>query len=208
MMKHQHALLLLGFAFALQGCNTMSKQPDLTNAQINPDTLIPGDSAVITVEVKDKNSIIDRIEGVVKEDPRITFPLHDDGQDPDTKAGDGVWSLKVDVPAQAPDGSFTLEFTAYRSDGTAVPVRDKQGNVSSLTESIPVVIQYQRGPATDQAPVEEAPTEDAPADEPEEVAPAAEDASVEVDGAVDAAAEDEQGDDQVVDSTPSDPTRP
>ena len=78
------------------------------------------------MEVKDKNAVIDRIEGVVIEDPRITFRLRDDGEEPDAKAGDGVWSMKVDVPFTAPDGEFNLEFTAYRSDGQPVPCPRRQ----------------------------------------------------------------------------------
>jgi len=131
---------------ALTGCNTMAKAPKFKAALLDPPTLQPGDTAVITVEVADKNRIIDRIEGVVKEDPRITFKLRDDGAPPDEKAGDGIWSLQVDVPFQAPPGDFEREFTAYRADGMAVPVRDAEGNAVPLTETLPVVIRVDDAP--------------------------------------------------------------
>lgn len=143
MTRSLYALLACAMTVSLfTGCNTLAGQPKIQRAEINPQELKPGDSAIITVEVKDKHAIIDRIEGVVKEDPRITFRLRDDGNEPDAKAGDGTWTLKVDVPFQAPPGNFTLEFVAYRSDGLAVPIRDKQGNVTDLKQTLPVVIRY------------------------------------------------------------------
>jgi len=101
--------------------------------------LKPGDSAVITVHVADKHEIVKRVEGVVREDPRIKMKLHDDGQPPDEKADDNTWSLQVDVPFQAAPGTFNLDLTAYRSDGTPVPIRHK-GKTSPLTATIPLTI--------------------------------------------------------------------
>jgi len=59
---------------------------------------------------------------------------------PDKKAGDNEWSLQVDVPFQAPAGQFTLQLTAFRSDGTPVPVRDKEGQTVPLSVSVPIAI--------------------------------------------------------------------
>lgn len=139
MMKYLYCLVP---ALLVAGCNTFSGVPSIKSASIVPEDLKPGDSAVITVEVLDKHQNISRIEGVVKEDSRITFKLMDDGQDPDTKAGDGVWSLRVDVPFQAPPGEFALELTAYRSDGIPVQIRQKGGGVVPLQETLPVIIRY------------------------------------------------------------------
>lgn len=134
------AVVLL--AAALAGCHSMGRQPEMRKALITPDNLKPGDTAVITVDVADKFKIVDHVEGVVREDTRIKFRLHDDGADPDKKAGDGTWSLQVDVPFQAPPGQFTLDFTAYRSNGEPVVVRDKDGNAVPLTSSFDMVIRY------------------------------------------------------------------
>jgi hypothetical protein len=127
----------------LAGCNTLSSAPGLHNARIEPAVLHPGDTAVITLKVKDRHALVDRVEGIVTDEPRIEFQLRDDGEGGDVKAGDGVWTLKVDVPFQAPPGDFLLEFTAYRSDGLPVPVRDGKGNVIALTTSLPVSIRYE-----------------------------------------------------------------
>lgn len=140
-------LVLLAFVLAaVTGCNTLSKQPRITEAAIQPQTLKPGDTAVITLTVKDKNEIIVRIEGVVLEDPRLTFKLRDDGGSPDEKADDNVWSMQVDVPFQAPPGEFRLEFTAYDKTGTPISVRDKNKRVMPLQQVLPLQIVYSDTP--------------------------------------------------------------
>ena len=136
---------ILTVAAMLAACNTMSGGPEMKRVAIAPQELKPGDTAVITVEVVDRHAIVDRIEGIVRDHPEITFKLRDDGEEPDQKAGDGVWSLQVDVPFQAPPGEFFLELTAYRSDGQPVPVRDAEGNVVPLQETLPVIIRYSQG---------------------------------------------------------------
>lgn len=118
----------------------MGGQPDFERAAISPSDLMPGDMALITIEPNDKDGIIHRIEGVIQEDPRFPLELNDEGRDGDEVAGDGIWSLQVDVPALALGGTYTVEFTAYRRDGTPVPIRDKEGNVAPLSTVIPIEI--------------------------------------------------------------------
>ncbi|MBI1320650.1 MAG: hypothetical protein GC168_17130 [Candidatus Hydrogenedens sp.] len=131
---------LLGVLLALQGCNTMGKQPEFVQTGIAPDMLHTGDLALITVELKDKYQIVTRIEAVVQEDPRITFVLNDKGESSDEAAGDGIWSFGVKVPFQAPTGTFNLDLTAYREDGEPVSVRDADGNVVPLKKTVPMKI--------------------------------------------------------------------
>jgi hypothetical protein len=124
----------------MAGCNTLSGQPEIRKAQITPSELKPGDSAVITVDLKDRNKVVRRVEGVVVEDPRITFKLNDSGVAPDEKAGDGVWSMAVDVPFQSPPGQYILELTALDADGRPVSVRDRNGVVNPLQATVPIRI--------------------------------------------------------------------
>ena len=124
----------------MAGCNTLSGQPEIRKAEITPPELKPGDSAVITVDLKDRNHVVRRVEGVVVEDPRITFRLNDAGTEPDAKAGDGVWSMAVDVPFQAPPGQYILELTALDADGRPVSVRDKNNIVNPLQAAVPIRI--------------------------------------------------------------------
>ena len=142
MKRHAYLVLALAAVAAVSGCHTFSGAPRIVQAAITPPELKPGDSALISVEVKDRHRLVDAVQGVVKEEPRITFKLRDDGEQKDAKANDGVWSLWVDVPLTAPPGDFMLEFTAYRKDGTPVPIRDKQGHVIPLTATLPLVIRY------------------------------------------------------------------
>ncbi|HOC68889.1 MAG: hypothetical protein BWX80_00021 [Candidatus Hydrogenedentes bacterium ADurb.Bin101] len=127
---------------ALPGCNTFSRQPRITSATINPAVLRPGESAVISLAVKDRHRIITRVEGVIVDAPDTTFALRDDGAAPDEKAGDNVWSMQVDVPFQAPPGEFKLEFTAYDKTGTPITVRTKESGVIPLKEALVVRIEY------------------------------------------------------------------
>ncbi|HEX71804.1 MAG TPA: hypothetical protein ENN65_00595 [Candidatus Hydrogenedentes bacterium] len=137
-------MAILIAALFLAGCHTFSGVPHMKNALITPEELKPGDTALISVQVKDRHDIVRRVQGVVVEEPRIVFNLRDDGASGDKKAKDGVWSLAVQVPFQAPPGEYLLELTALRSDGTPVPIRDKRGNVSPLKESLPLVIRYEQ----------------------------------------------------------------
>jgi len=130
----------LVLAGMLTGCNTMGRQPQFREASINPSQLTPGDSAVISVNVKDRHEIVRKVEGVIREEPSLKLKLRDDGEAPDAKAGDNLWTLQVDVPFQAPPGEFTLDLTAYRSDGTPVPVRGAEGKTAPLATSLPLVI--------------------------------------------------------------------
>jgi hypothetical protein len=127
----------------LSGCNTIAGQPSIREATIKPNELTPGGTALVTMAISDKHGVVDRVEGVVQEDDRITLKLRDDGEGPDETAGDNVWSLDVEVPPTAPPGEFILELTAFRSDGLPVQIRDKGGNVSTLSATVPLIIRYE-----------------------------------------------------------------
>jgi hypothetical protein len=134
----------LGILMVLSGCNSLGGVPEFKATAIAPAALHPGDTALITIEVKDKNEIIHAITGVIKEEPDIKLSLHDDGQEGDVKAGDDLWSLAVRVPLEAPPGSFNLTFTAYRSDGVAVPIRGEGGEISALSAEMPLTISFKQ----------------------------------------------------------------
>ena len=141
MQRAMRVSVLTLLALAAVGCNTLAGQPKFTAAGIEPPNVAVGSSAVLSVTLKDKHLTVDKVEGVVKEDPRLKFRLRDDGKDPDAKAGDGTWSLRVDVPTQAPPGSFTVELTAYNDQGLPVLIRDENGEVGPMVQVIPVSIE-------------------------------------------------------------------
>ena len=127
---------------ALAGCATRSRQPSMKAARIQPEHLEPGDTAIITVEVTDRFDIVQRIEGLVKEDRTISFKLRDDGITPDEKAGDDTWTIQVDVPFNAPPGGFEFEIMAFNSEGEVIVVHDENGEASPLSISFELVIEY------------------------------------------------------------------
>lgn len=153
----QLGAILAGVVMAatVMGCNTLGRQPRLENASIAPAALMPEQSAVITVKVVDKHGIVDRVVGVVQEDPRMKFPLRDDGVAPDQEADDNIWSLQVDVPFGAPPGQFTLELTAFNSKGDAIVVRKSKDEEGPLTATCMLVIEY---PPEEAAPAESSDT--------------------------------------------------
>ena len=160
-MKRIGAFCFLVVVLILSGCNTLGRQPQLRDALVTPSELSPGESAVITVKVYDRYDIVESVVGVVVEDERLKFELLDDGQPPDVEAGDGIWSLMVDVPFLAQPGQFTLEFTACDARGEAVVVKTKDG-VSVLKQSCIVTIRYEGedlSPAPSAGPAQESPAE-------------------------------------------------
>jgi len=129
-------------AILCAGCATMTGQPSMGSAEIMPKDLKPGDTAVITVKVVDKFRVVSRVEGVVKEDRTLTFHFEDNGVEPDDKAGDGIWTIQVDVPFNAPPGDFVFEVAGYDSAGKLLAVDDKKGEAVPLSTTFSLVIQY------------------------------------------------------------------
>ena len=153
------AILLV--VLALAGCQTIRKQPGFRDALVSPaglqpgttareelplgedvdSVLHPGDSGVITVNLKDPHNVVAQVAGVVKEYPGIEFRLRDDGVAPDTRSNDDIWSMQVDVPFMAPPGTFTLVLTAYNIHGEEVRIRTDQG-VEPLQTTCVFAIEY------------------------------------------------------------------
>ena len=132
--------LTLGLVSLVAGCNSLGGVPEFNAGGIVPAQLHPGDTALITIEVKDKNAIIHAITGVIKDVPSIQLKLHDDGLEGDVTAADGIWSLAVLVPDESPEGQFNVTFTAYRNDGVPVPIRGEGGAIHPLSLELPMII--------------------------------------------------------------------
>jgi hypothetical protein len=104
-------------------------------ATISQPELKPGDTAIVTVKVDDRFGIVDRVEGVVAEDGTILFRLRDDGVDPDAQAGDGIWTIKVEVPFNAPPGEFHFTLYAYDNENNRILILDDMGETAPLSSS-------------------------------------------------------------------------
>ncbi len=134
------------------GCATMTQQPSMSAASILPQDLKPGDTAVVTVKIRDKFNVVKRVEGVVKEDRTITFTFADNGVAPDNAASDGIWTIQVDVPFNAPPGRFEFEVSGYDERGELVVVDDKRGESVPLASAVSLVIRYPEDAAPPAAP--------------------------------------------------------
>jgi hypothetical protein len=142
------ALVLALATIMISGCNTTGRVPSFDRASVNPDTLRPGDRALITVKVNDQFNIVDQVVAKVAEDPRLRLPLRDDGEGPDQRAGDGIWTTEVVVPFQAPPGDFTLIIEGYDVNGRLIAVPGDAGAVPLAAETR-VVIQYVEGDSSE-----------------------------------------------------------
>jgi hypothetical protein len=134
-------ILIVSVLVGASGCVT-SHQPSLFNAMMMPVDLKPGDTALITVVVDDRFGLVNEVSGIVKEDKTITFNFRDDGTQGDEKADDNIWSMKVDVPFNAPPGGFTFEITAFDSNGNPIIVRDENKEVMTMSTTFTLDITY------------------------------------------------------------------
>jgi len=146
MKRLSYVASLVALVVVLGGCAAMSAhRPGFQSAGIFPSALKPGDSALITAEMNDYFNLVRQIKGVVKEDPRIVFELRDDGLEGDSIAHDGVWTLRVFVPFQAPPGEYELELTAYDDNDNPVLVKGNSGETAPLSSTFHLVIEYPQG---------------------------------------------------------------
>lgn len=135
------SILLITIVIGASGCLT-SPQPHLSEAKMVPDNLKPGDTALITVEVFDSLNLVQSVTGLVKEDKTINFRFRDDGTKGDETAGDAIWSMKVDVPFNAPPGGFTFEISAFDVNENLIIVRDENNEAVGMTTSFTLDITY------------------------------------------------------------------
>jgi len=129
--------------YAAQGCATQARQPKLNNAMLAPETVYPGyEGALLTVELRDPDGIVDRIDWVVEGYEDQVFTLNDEGERGDAAAGDGVWSMRVDVPFNTPKGAYRVTLRAYDSEGRPIIVRGPDDGRVPLTTSLTAVVEY------------------------------------------------------------------
>lgn len=140
-MRFSLVLTFLAVLPLLSACTTIPKRPRLLSAEIVPNVLKPGDSAIVRATFQDRFSVIDHVHGRIPEDPTIEFKLRDNGVAPDEMANDDVWTLLVDVPFNAPAGDFELELTAYNSEDQPILVQNSYREVEPLQTTLSLTIQ-------------------------------------------------------------------
>ena len=94
--------------------------PGLSDAKIEPATVKPGGHVIITVAAADPAKAMAKLEAIVTEYPVMKLPLNDAGQGDDKTAGDGIYTLGLTVPEEAPAGTYHLEISALDAAGNAI----------------------------------------------------------------------------------------
>jgi len=88
----------------------------------------------MSVDVIDPKGKVASIELSSPQMPGMVFTLNDKGKEGDRQAGDGTWSLAIQLPApeQVPAGEFHLEFKAMDKDGLPIKVKGPKGEKEDL----------------------------------------------------------------------------
>lgn len=133
---------LIALAAVLAGCATIGgatygRIPEIREASVTPAELQVGQDGVITVRIQDYHGIVDRVDGVVREDPRLTLALEKVEDAPTS-----VWRLDVEVPPDAPPGDFEIEFTAYDARGEVILVPHEDGHDTPLRATTHMRVVY------------------------------------------------------------------
>ena len=84
---------------------------------VQPQTVAPGTDIFLAVRYQEPGARIVSAKLSIREFPGIEIPLSDSGQHGDRVAEDGLWSLKFNVPVEAPPGTYTLQFIAAIEKG-------------------------------------------------------------------------------------------
>lgn len=135
-------MTMCGAVLVCAGCTTHLDQPRLSGAVMTPNELKPGDAALITVQVHDPYGIVHEVEGRVLEDTTVEFKFNDGGLDADEIAGDGIWTMKVEAPFNAPPGIFTFEISAYDKDGNLMVVLDENKEAEPMSTEVELNITF------------------------------------------------------------------
>ncbi|MHC4132322.1 MAG: choice-of-anchor X domain-containing protein [Planctomycetota bacterium] len=132
--------LILLMLVLISGC--ASQRLEMIDAKIDPPKASPGDESVISVKVIDTKGVVAAVTVTVREYPEVVMDLKDNGQQGDTVAGDGVWSIAFDIPYEAPEGEYNWDFEAFDADGNPVKITTKEGSEKLLTAEAPVELVY------------------------------------------------------------------
>lgn len=85
-----------------------------------PETFRPPGTLQFTVAVSDPDGLVNVSDVEARSDVLgLRLPLRDDGQGGDRRAGDGLYTVRIQVPADFPAGAFPFRLTATDRDGLA-----------------------------------------------------------------------------------------
>lgn len=105
----------------------------LEEIRSEPETLIPGTAALLTVRVVDEAGVIDTLSARMSGTNAI-LDLYDNATHGDRVAGDGLWSAAFTVPEDLRPGSQSVSVVAYDATGAPVTVLAENGREMALAK--------------------------------------------------------------------------
>ncbi|MHC4843214.1 MAG: choice-of-anchor X domain-containing protein [Planctomycetota bacterium] len=132
-------LILMMLVF-MSGC--AGQRLEMLDAKVDPAELAPGDESIISVKVIDTKGVVAAVTATVREYPEVVMDLNDNGQQGDTVAGDGVWSIAFNIPYEAPEGQYNWDFEAFDADGNPVKITTKEGSEKPLIAEALIELTY------------------------------------------------------------------
>ncbi len=121
-MRWIFGFLALSFLFV----QCAGSRPQLTLLKIDPPVVKAGEKERVEVKVVDPHHKVHRLVLHVLDYPGYDFPLNDSGRYGDKKAGDGVWTVLVPVPWDAPAQDYSVAIVAYDKNGRKIPVKNEK----------------------------------------------------------------------------------
>jgi hypothetical protein len=107
----------------------------LRNAAVSPASVPAGAGVQVSVEVVDKEHLIDTLAATLGEGgPSVD--LYDNATGGDVTAGDGNWSANLLVPAEIPEGAIEILITAYDASGSPLMVLTPDHALTRITTSV------------------------------------------------------------------------
>jgi len=99
----------------------------LLEATVDPAVAKPGATVLLTVKVSDPDHRVDTVVATLGGSDGLGFDLYDNGTKGDAKAGDGIWSCAVPVPAHGSGGQYTVTVRAFDARGDLIRTPSPEG---------------------------------------------------------------------------------
>lgn len=111
----------------------------LGNPLLSPNAVKAGSAALLSVDVVDPERRIDTVAATIG-DNLVAADLYDNGMKGDVAAGDGRWSVLLNVPTSLADGSYEIVFHAYDAQGALVTLPGPDGTPQAVTATLGMVL--------------------------------------------------------------------
>ena len=99
-----------------------------------------GESVVLTVRFEGRPDHITSVKAVVREAAHNFYVFNDEGRDRDERAGDNVWTGRLDVVPDAVPGEYHLDIRAFDKNWNPIflsgPFKEGRGEIASIIVTV------------------------------------------------------------------------